>query len=96
MSRNLRSIALVLVLILGTTTAVQAFPMSPLPRAAEERVDLFGSLLGWLSALFTPPDSGITPVWEHAGSQMDPNGRPRPEVGGTATTDEGSQMDPNG
>lgn len=88
MSRNLRLIALALIFVLGTTTAVQAFPLSPRPGAAEERGDRFGALLGWLATLFTPSGPGVTPIWEQAGSSMDPNGRP--------TLDEGSQMDPNG
>ena len=94
MSRNLRLIALALVFVLGTTTAVQAFPLSPRPGVAEERGDLFGVLLGWLTTLFTPSGPGVTPIWEEA--QMDPNGEPGPDTGSTLTTDEGSQMDPNG
>ena len=96
MSRNLRLIALALVFVLGTTTAVQAFPLSPRPGVAEERGDLFGVLLGWLTTLFTQSGPGVTPIWEQAGSQMDPNGEPSPNTGSTLTTDEGSQMDPNG
>ncbi len=96
MSRNLRLIAIALVFVLGTTTAVQAFPLSPRPGVAEERVDLFGALLGWLTTLVTPSGPGITSIWEQEGSSMDPNGLPRPNAGSTPTTDEGSQMDPNG
>lgn len=92
MSRNLRSIAFALVFVLGTTTAVQAFPLSPRPGAAEERGDLVGVFLGWLTTLFTPS----VPMWERAGSSMDPNGLPRPDAGSTSTLDEGSSMDPNG
>lgn len=102
MSRNLRLIALALVFVLGTTTAVQAFPLSPRRGAAEERGDLFGAFLGWLSALVTPSGSGITPVWAEAGSSMDPNGQPTLDAGsqmdpnGQPTVDAGSSMDPNG
>lgn len=95
MSRNLRLIALALVFVLGTTTAVQAFPLSPRPGVAEERGDLFGVLLGWLTTLFTPSGPGVTSIWEEEGSSMDPNGLPRPNAG-TSTLDEGSSMDPNG
>lgn len=96
MSRNLRLIALALVFVLGTTTAVQAFPLSPRPGVAEERGDLFGVLLGWLATLLTPSGPGLTPTWEQAGSQMDPNGEPSLNTGSTPTSDAGSQMDPNG
>lgn len=96
MSRNLRLIALALVFVLGTTTAVQAFPLSPRPGVAEERVDVWGTLLGWLTTLVTPSGSGITAVWEQEGSSMDPNGLLRPDAGSTSTVDEGSSMDPNG
>ena len=96
MSRNLRLIAIALIFVLGTTTAVQAFPLSPRPGAAEERGDLLGVLLGWLTTLFTPSGPGVTPTWEQAGSSMAPNGEPTPNAGSTLTSDAGSQMDPNG
>lgn len=96
MSRNLRSISLALVFVLGTTTAVQAFPMNPRPKAVEGRVDLLGAIFGWITTLLTPEGSGVTLIWEEEGSSMDPNRLPRPEAGGTSYTDEGSQMDPNG
>lgn len=102
MSRNLRLIGLALVFVLGTTTAVQAFPLSPRPGAAVERVDRFGALLGWLATLFTPSGPGFTPIWGQAGSSMNPNGQPILDEGsqmglnGQLTLDEGSSMDPNG
>lgn len=92
MSRKLRSIALALVFVLGTTTAVQAFPLSPRLQAAEERVDLLGALLGWLNTLFTSSGPGVDQVWEQEGSSMDPNGG----LPGSSNLDEGSSMDPNG
>lgn len=96
MSRNLRLIGLALVFVLGTTTAVQAFPLSPRPGAAEEKVERFEALLGWLATLFTPSGPDFASTWEQAGSQMDPNGQPGLDAGSTPTKDAGSQMDPNG
>jgi hypothetical protein len=85
MSRKAHTLVAVLVLILATTAAAQAFPLT-----ATERGDFLGAVLSWFSTV-------LTPVWERAGSQMDPNGDPASGPTLPAPTgDEGSSMDPNG
>ena len=94
MSRNLRSIAVVLVLVLATTAAAQAFPLTDRPAIAE-RGDFLGEVLDWFSFL-APVGPGLTSVWEKARSSMHSNGQPASGPQPAPTTDEGSSMDPNG
>jgi hypothetical protein len=89
MSRKLRALIAVLVLVVATTAAAQAFPLTD-GSAAMQRGDFLGAVLSWFSTV-------LTPVWERAGSQMDPNGDPTSGAPLPApTADEGSSMDPNG
>lgn len=88
MSRNIRSIAFALLLVLVSTSAAQALPLGESPRSG-----LIDRVLSWIATLLSP---GLTPVWEMAGSQMDPNGDPQNNTLPPPTSDEGSQMDPNG
>ena len=89
MSRKARTLVAVLVLVVATTAAVQAFPLTARPTATQHE-GLLQAVLSWFSTV-------LAPVWERAGSDMDPNGKP--DSGATfpaPTTDEGSSMDPNG
>ena len=94
MSHKVRSIVVALVLIVTTTAAAQAFPLTARPAIAE-RGDYFGLVLDWVGSLFIPSGSGLTSIWQRAGSDMDPNGQPASQLPGP-TTNAGSQMDPNG
>lgn len=88
MSRSIRSIAFALLLVLVSASAAQALPLGETPRSG-----LFDRVLSWIETLLSP---GLTPFWEMAGSQMDPNGDPQDNTLPPPTSEEGSQMDPNG
>ena len=88
MSRNVRSIALALLLVLVSASAAQALPLGEGGGSG-----LVSRIMNRIEALLSPV---LTPVWEAAGSQMDPNGDPQNNNWPAPTTDEGSQMDPNG
>jgi hypothetical protein len=88
MSRNVRSIAFALLLVLVSASAAQALPLGEGPGSS-----LVSRVLSWIEALLSP---ALTSVWETEGSQMDPNGEPQNNNWPAPTTDEGSQMDPNG
>lgn len=88
MSRNVRTIAFALLLVLVSASAAQALPLG------EERGNgLVDRMLSWIGTLLSP---GLTPIWEMEGSSMDPNGEPQNIFWLAPTTDEGSSMDPNG
>ena len=88
MSRNVRTIAFALLLVLVSASAAQALPLG------EERGSgLVDRMLSWIETLLSP---GLTSVWEMEGSSMDPNGEPQNTFWPAPTTDEGSSMDPNG
>lgn len=89
MSRNIRSIAFALFLVLVSATAAQALPLGESPRSG----GLVDRVLSWIGTLLS---SGLTPVWEMAGSQMDSNGDPQDNTSPPPTSDAGSSMDPNG
>lgn len=88
MSRNVRSIAFALLLVLVSTSAAQALPLGERPGSG-----LASRMLSWIGTLLSP---GLTSVWEKAGSSMDSDGEPGENSSPAPTTDEGSQMDPNG
>jgi len=88
MSRNVRSIALAVLLVLVSASAAQAMPLGEDPGSR-----LFSRMLSWIETLLSP---NLTSVWEKAGSQMDPNGPPQNNNSSAPTSEEGSQMDPNG
>jgi len=88
MSRNVRSIAFALLLVLVSASAAQALPLGEASGSS-----LASRMLSWIETLLSP---GLTSTWEQAGSQMDPNGEPQNNSLPAPTTDEGSQMDPNG
>lgn len=88
MSRNVRTIAFALLLVLVSASAAQALPLSEGPG-----IGLVDRMWNWIEKLFSP---GLTPVWEMEGSSMDPNGEPQGNSWPAPATDEGSSMDPNG
>ena len=87
MSRNVRSIAFALLLVLASASAAKALPLGESPRSG-----VVDRVLTWIGTLLSP---AVNVVWETAGSQMDPNGDPQNSPP-PPTSDEGSQMDPNG
>ena len=92
MSRNVRSIALALLLVLVSASAAQALPL----KGAAPGRGLVDRVWSWIETLLSPGTPDLAPIWEKAGSQMDPNGDPQGSTWPAPTTDEGSQMDPNG
>jgi hypothetical protein len=88
MSRNVRTIAFALLLVLVSASAAQALPLGEGPGNS-----LVSRLLSWFGTLLSP---GLTSVWGKAGSQMDPNGEPQNNTLPEPITDAGSDMDPNG
>ena len=88
MSRNVRSIALALLLVLVSASAAQAMPLVEDPGSR-----LVSRVLSWIGTLLSPE---LIPVWEMEGSQMDPNGPPPNNNLSAPTSEEGSSMDPNG
>ncbi len=87
MSRNVRAIALTLLLVFVSASAAQALPLG------ERAGSLLEKMLSWVGTLVSP---NLTSVLETAGSQMDPNGEPGDNNWSAPNSDEGSQMDPNG
>jgi hypothetical protein len=85
MERTLRRIIAVLVLTLFTAGSAEA-----LGPAARPRAGLLEAAWAWLA-------SRVVPVFEKAGSEMDPNGAKLHEAPPPpASTDAGSDMDPDG
>lgn len=91
MSRNIRSIAFALLLVLVSASAAQALPLDKTPGSG-----LIDRVLSWIGTLLSPAKPDLTTVWERAGSSMDPNGQPQSNTSPAPTSDAGSQMDPNG
>lgn len=93
MSSKLRSSAVALVLVLVTTTAAQALPLSFQARGGES---LLESAWGWLTFLFLP-DETLSGNLSKEGGMMDPNGLPTGDESSTSCwSEEGGMMDPNG
>lgn len=92
MSRNVRSLAFALLLVLVSASAAQALPLS----GAAPGSGLLDRIMSWIGTLLSPGAPDLTVVWERAGSQMDPNGAPPNNTPTAQTSDEGSSMDPNG
>jgi hypothetical protein len=107
MSSKLRSTAAALVLVLVTTTAAQALPLSFQARGGES---LLESAWGWLASWFLPHEllsanvgkagGMMDPDGDKAGGMMDPDGLML-EAGGMtdsngASLDAGGMMEPNG
>ena len=90
MHRTLRATALALVLVLAAASA-QALPLGARPTPADR--SLIARVWTWVGSLLSP---GLTPIWEKAGSSMDPNGQPLNNSSSEPLPDEGSSMDPNG
>src|SRR5687768_6559838 len=65
MSRNVRSIAFALLLVLVSASAAQALPLGEGPGSS-----LVSRMLSWIETLLSP---GFASVLERAGSQMDLN-----------------------
>ena len=91
MSRNVRSIALALLLVLVSASAAQALPLKGVAPGS----GLVDRVWSWIETLLSPGMPDLTTVWERAGSDMDPNGKPQGNTWPEPTTDEGSDMDPN-
>lgn len=91
MSRNVRSIALALLLVFVSASAAQAMPLGEDPGSR-----LFSRMLSWIETLLSPEVPGLASVFEQAGSSMDPNGEPGNNIWIAPNTDAGSSMDPNG
>jgi len=90
MSRNVRAIALALLLVFVSASAAQALPLG------ERAGSLLDRMLSWVESLLSPEEPGMTSVFERAGSSMDPNGEPGNNFWIPPNTDAGSSMDPNG
>lgn len=84
MFRNVRALALAVVLVLVSASAVQARPLSSSP----ER-NVVDRLLSWIETLISPAVPDVTSTWERAGSQMDPNGKPTDNPPPPPASDEG-------
>ena len=98
MFRRFRSIALVLVLLILSSAAAYARPLTG-QFAPENLLSGFWNRLVSVFLPVPPADPGASPHsrWEKEGSSMDPNGQPQNgTVSGDPTSDAGSQMDPNG
>jgi hypothetical protein len=88
MSRNVRSIAFALLLVLVSASAAQALPLGESSGSS-----LFSRMLSWFENLLSP---SLTSVWEETGSSMDLNGDPQNNNFPPPSSEEGSSMDPNG
>ena len=76
MSRKMRSLAVLVVLVVLATGSVSALPLGD-TRTEEGQTDFLSLVWGWLALLIEPgaqagPEQGQP--WEKEGSQMDPNG----------------------
>lgn len=91
MSRNIRALALVVVLVLVSSSVAQAGSLS-----SSSGMNVVDRVLSWIETLLSPGRPDLTSTWELAGSQMDPNGEPQNNSWPAPTSDEGSSMDPNG
>jgi hypothetical protein len=100
MSSKLRSTAVALVLVLVTTTAAQALPLSFQARGGE---GLLENAWGWLTSWFLSASKAggmMDPDGDKAGGMMDPDGL-TVEAGGMTNLngfglDAGGMMDPDG
>ena len=88
MSRNVRSIAFALLIVLVSASTAQALPLGEDPGSG-----LVSRMWSWIETLLSPD---FTSAWEAAGSQMDLNGEPQNNNFPPPNWEEGSSMDPNG
>lgn len=106
MSLNFRSTAAAFALVLVTTTAAQALPLSFEARGGES---FLATAWEWLTSFFLPNELStnlskeggmMDPNGAKAGGMMDPNGFPTGSDGLTSLAgswgEEGGMMDPNG
>ena len=91
--KTLRTLAVVALVALTTTSAAHASGRSFSGLEASDFSRVWERIAGWLGSLTGQPDGRHEAVTK-AGSQMDPNGQPPTNAG--TSSDEGSQMDPNG
>lgn len=89
MSRKIRYLAAVLVLVLLTAGAAQA-QASHFPTRSS---GFFDALWQWLAGRYAP---GLAALWEKEGSDMDPDGRARSPLAPQPGTEAGGEMDPDG
>jgi|SRR5215213_4063158 len=96
MSSTLRSTAAALALVLVTTTAAQALPLSFQVRGGENFLE---TAWGWLTSLFLPNET-LSGNLSKEGGMMDPNGFPTGDESLTSLAgcrgEEGGMMDPDG
>lgn len=108
MSSKLRSTAAALALVLVTTAAAQALPLSFQARGGESQ-SLLTTAWEWLTSFFLPNELLSTNLSKEGGMMdpngekargMDPNGFPTGDEGLTSLAgyrgEEGGMMDPNG
>lgn len=98
MSLNFRSTAAAFALVLATTTAAQALPLSLEARGGES---FLMTAWEWVTSFFLPNGEGAPETsYDKAGGMMDPNGYVVEAGGmmdpGGASFDAGGMMDPNG
>lgn len=92
MSKTFRAVAMVLVLVLGTTGAASALGS----RAGEApSAGLFDRALGWMVSLVNWTDSGLQSIWGEGG-YIDPNGEPGDNPVPPDDSKFGGYIDPNG
>ncbi|HET9228452.1 MAG TPA: hypothetical protein VFR31_17380 [Thermoanaerobaculia bacterium] len=70
MFRIVRALALAVILVLISASAVQARPLS----SSNSGGNVIERLLNWIEGLISPAMPDVTSVWEKSGSSMDPNG----------------------
>jgi hypothetical protein len=76
MSRKMRSLAVLVVLVVLVTGSVSALPLGD-TRTEEGRTDFLSLVWEWLAVLIEPgSQAGLDQgqPWDKEGSQMDPNG----------------------
>lgn len=87
MFRNVRALALALLLALVSASAVHARPLD----TSSPEMNVVDRFLNWIGTLMP-----VVAFTGEEGSQMDPNGRPQDNNPSAPTSDAGSSMDPNG
>ena len=77
MSRKMRSLAVLAVLIVLAAGSASALPLEA-ERTEEGQTDFLSLVWGWLASLLEPGGAQTDPnqgqPWDKEGSQMDPNG----------------------
>lgn len=87
MLRNVRALALAVVVVFFSASAAQARPLS-----SSSGMNVVDRVLSWIGMLLSPAMPDVASNWEFVGTsgEHQDNNLPAP------TTDGGSDMDPNG